>query len=126
MIFGTETCDGLAVALAVEAAGGWTALEPDGRVPEAFGGEAKAVLARLQEFQDFEDMPPDPRLLRLLVDAAAWLHGETTRAGGWDVVGISPAVGRKFLNGSKPIDWPVFFTALMLGTGRVQLQERRE
>lgn len=126
MIFGTETSDGLAAALAVEAAGGWATLGSDGPAPEGFGTSAEAVLAQLGGFKDFEDMPPDPRLLRLLVDAAAWLHGETTRAGGWDVLGISPAVGRKLLNGSKPIDWPIFFTALMLGTGRVLLEDRRE
>lgn len=113
----TEIDTGIRAALAIEAAGGWKEFDPSSQLASVSGDQVNAVLAALHEYRGPADMPPDPRHLRLLVDAAAYLHGESSRAAGWAINGIDPGIGRRMLNGSREVFWSGFFTAYCFGLG---------
>lgn len=120
---GTETSEGIKAALAIEAQGGWRDFDPDTHLPTVTDSQVEEAMRELRNYRGPCDMPPDPRHLRLLIDAAAWLHNEPTRAAGWDINGILPSVGRRLLNGSREIFWSVFFTAYSFGMGLASYQE---
>jgi hypothetical protein len=118
----TETSEGLKAALAIEACGGWRDFDPDKHMASITNEAVEAAKSEISHYQGPGDMPPDPRHLRLLVDAAAYLHKETTRAAGWDINGIQPTAGRRLLNGSREIFWSVFFTAYSFGMGHAEFE----
>ena len=114
---GTLDLTGLKVALAVEAAGNWKEYN-DGPKVEVSDQQAHEICNQILNVAGPTDMPPDTRLLRLLVDAAAALHLEEARSYGWRVLGIEPKDGRRHLGtGWERVDWPVWFAAVNYGLG---------
>lgn len=113
----TETDNGIRAALAIEAAGGWKEFDPEVHLPAVTDSQVAEVMAELHEYRGPNDMPPDPRHIRLLIDAAAYLHNETNRAAGWIINGVEPGIGRRMLNGQREVFWGGFFTAYSFGLG---------
>lgn len=116
---GRPNLEGLRIALAVQEAGGWQEFEASPQVP-ATPESAMAVLKEILAVKGPADMPGDPQLLLCLVDAAAALHGERSRADGWRILGVQPSMGRKFVTNSgraAEIHWPLWFTAVAYGLG---------
>lgn len=113
----TEIDRGIRAALAIEAAGGWREFDPSSQLATVGDDQVAQVMAELRRYCGPADMPPDPRHLRLLIDAAAYLHNESNRAAGWVINGIDPTLGRRMLNGSREVFWAVFFTAYCFGLG---------
>lgn len=116
--------DGLKTALQVEAADGWYSFDRNS-APEISDGELKEVHEAICSYSGHVSMPPDPRLLRLLVDATAALHKETSRANGWRILGIRPKNGRRLLGAeSNRITWAVWHTATSFGLGYSRLDNQ--
>ena len=108
---------GLRTALRIEICGEWKAFDPE-RTPMPDDAQIEAVLRDILAVSGPSAMPPDPRLLRLLVDATAALHNEGSRAVGWRILGVRPSMGRRFLGAeSDRITWVVWFAALSFGLG---------
>lgn len=108
---------GLVTALRVEICGGWHLFDPN-TTPMPTENEVSDVLDEILEYSGPVDMPPEPRHLRLLVDAAAALHGETSRAAGWRILGVKSNSGRRMLGAeSDRVTWSTWFTALTFGLG---------
>jgi len=109
---------GLRVALAVEAAGQWHLLV-DGLVESIGDLAVQTAYEQIMLRATPETQPTDDsRYLRLLVDAAAALHGMTDRSAGWHLLGVKPSTGRRYLGAeSDSVPWPVYYTALCFGLG---------
>jgi len=108
---------GLATALGVEAAGAWHLYSPNSSVRPT-QEQVLEVYAEIMRHNATHKLPTDPRLMRLLVDAGAANHGESTRASGWQILGISPNRGRTLLsNNLLGLTWGVWFTAINFGLG---------
>lgn len=120
-----ETHEGIRAALAIEAIGGWKEFDPSSHPAAVQDADVAQMMEELKAYAGPADMPPDPRHLRILVDAAAFLHGEANRAAGWDINGILPGVGRRLLNGTREIFWTVYFTAFCFGIGHARLEDPR-
>jgi len=108
---------GLATALGVEAAGAWHLYDPTtALVPDQ--NTVAQVCAEIMRYNAPHKLPTDPRLMRLLVDACAANHGESTRAMGWQILGLSPSRGRSLLSGDlNTLTWAQWFTAMSFGLG---------
>ncbi|MGZ3218435.1 hypothetical protein [Paracoccus sp. T5] len=113
----TEIDTGIRAALAIEAAGGWKEFDPSSHLASVGDDQVEQVMVELRRYRGPADMPPDPRHLRLLIDAAAYLNNEKNRAAGWLINGIDPTIGRRMLNGSREVFWSGFFTAYCFGLG---------
>lgn len=116
---GRPNLEGLRIALAVQEAGGWHEYEGSPQVPGT-EQDAMELLKEILAVKGPTDMPGDPDLLLYLVDAAAALHGERSRADGWRILGVQPSMGRKFVTNSgrvAEIHWPLWFTAVAYGLG---------
>lgn len=113
----TKTDRGIRAALAIEAAGGWKMFEPETQIAAVSEQQVEEVMAELNGYQGPNNMPADTRHLRLLIDAAAYLHKEKNCAAGWLINGIDPAIGRRMLNGTREVFWSGFFTAYCFGVG---------
>lgn len=114
----SETIDlsGLRVAIRIAAAGQWHLYDRNvhGKASESEAAVfADQLLSMTYEVGD--DLDVDN--LRLLVDTVAVLYNGSSRADGWRLLGIAPSIGRRILNGSLPLAWPVFFTAYRYGLG---------
>ena len=123
MVRGTLNLDGLKMALQVEAADGWHQFDRNS-ARKVSDTELKKVYEAICSFSGHTSMPPAPRLLRLLVDATAALHNETSRAGGWRILGIRPKTGRRLLGvESNRITFAVWHTATSFGLGYSHLDD---
>lgn len=111
---------GLTTALCVEEAGAWHLYDASTHLPPA-KANVLGVYGQIIACDAPHKIPTDPRLLRLLVDAAAALHGEKTRAIGWQILGIKPTRGRSLLS-KEPmeIDWPTWHAAMSFGLGHAR------
>ena len=113
------TRNGLRAALALERADDRWSLVGDEEIAAIPDRVVDELVAALESYRGPADMPPDPQHLRLLVDAAGYLHGEKTRSGAWRVLGILPKEGRSYLGCYyKRVSWAVYRTALEYGFGK--------
>ena len=113
------TLTGIRAALALEKVDDRWSRVSDTEIAAVSDRVVDELVAELKRYRGPADMPPDPRHLRLLVDAAGYLHGETTRSGAWRVLGILPKEGRSYLGCYyKRVSWAVYRTALEYGTGK--------
>ncbi len=114
---GEPDLSGLRTALRIELCGEWLKFNPE-TAPLPRDEELESVLRHIHHYTGPSDMPPDSRLLRLLVDATAALHNEDSRALGWRMLGVRPSMGRRFLGAeSDRIPWAVWFAAVSFGLG---------
>ncbi|RWR30453.1 hypothetical protein D2T29_12335 [Sinirhodobacter populi] len=118
---------GLATALRIEDAGAWHLYDPDKHLPPAKDTLLR-VYGTIMSHVTIADMPEDARLLRLLVDAAAVLHGERNRATGWRVLGVDPNLGRGIIAGRRGcvLEWPVWVMAVNFGLGHMRHDKRED
>lgn|GEM_PF-6433662 len=117
---------GLTTALCVEEAGAWHLYNPETHIPPAKAAVLE-VYGQIIACDAPHKMPQDPRLLRLLVDAAAALHGEKTRAIGWQILGVKPNRGRTLLSKDlTDLEWPIWHTALNFGLGHSRFEHPDE
>lgn len=124
MIFnGALDTSGIKTALCVEEAGGWGQYDPATHLPPP-EATVNALLGELQNLAHPTAMPPDPRYLRLLVDATAALHGYANRGAGWRLLGQTPTRGRRLLGAdSARVTWELFHLALSFGLGYSEFTE---
>jgi hypothetical protein len=115
---------GLETALRVEEAGAWHLFDPD-LTPKPSKSEVLEVYNDLMSYSSQHHEVEDMGNLRLLIDAAAALHGHNARRFGWNVVGINPSTGRKILANkeNKGVSWHLWFTALNFGLGFARYEE---
>ena len=125
------TRNGLRAALALERADDRWSLVGDEEIAAIPDRVVDELVAALESYRGPADMPPDPRHLRPLVDAAGYLHGETTRSGAWRVLGVLPKEGRRYVGSAyKRVSWAVYRAAFDYGLGTAShasrdLYERR-
>jgi hypothetical protein len=114
---GEPDLSGIRTALRIELCGEWIKFNPE-TAPLPREDEVESVCRQILAYRGPSDMPPDTRLLRLLVDATAALHNEDSRAVGWRMLGVRPSMGRRLLGAeSNHITWVVWFTAVSFGLG---------
>lgn len=114
----TVSLEGLRFALTIERCGGNSQNYDPANTPLASTADAEQLYNEIRAHRGPIDMPPDPRYLRILVDATAYLHDHYERRYGWAVLGIKPQMGRRLLTeATERISWAIFFSAMLYGLG---------
>ncbi|MBT9386608.1 hypothetical protein KM176_22305 [Pseudooceanicola sp. CBS1P-1] len=118
---------GLRTALAIEEAGQWHLYDPE-RDPAPSDAQVEAVYQEIMAFNSKHVPLPDTRYLRLMVDAAAALHGHNARRWGWSVIGVNPTSGRRILGEEDhtKVSWQLWFTAMSFGLGFARYETEAE
>lgn len=109
---------GIRVALALDAVGGQREYLDETALSMVSEDEVESAIEAILSYSGQDDMPPDPKHLRWLVDAIAHFHGAESRSAGWSVIGLNPKDGRGYLGrNNERTPWHVFYTARAYGLG---------
>lgn len=65
------------------------------------------------------DLPVNPALMRLAVDAMGFRHGISSRRRAWALIGVSDTHGRSYVNGAHQ-SWPLWYTLREHALGRAE------
>ena len=57
-----------------------------------------------------DDMPPDPHLVRVLLETLCIKRGAVPHTKAWAVIGIPAGTGKDMLADPRGLRWPVWFT----------------
>lgn len=120
--------DGLRAALALELSGlPWHQFD-QATAPAPADDVIQSLYNQICDDGRFARRDFDPRLVRLLVDAAAALHGERARIAGWRIIGVDPKKGRKYLSDESNMRLPrsAWVSAVSFGLGFVRHNHPRD